>query len=89
MAWFILDAVHVPPHPLQIADNARVGKAFVCVVVAAIATMVSVLCAIYPLLCRDWWPIVWMIVLGIAWSTFAAYYNHADLMRGKAPVVGG
>ena len=67
---FVLEATHVKEDPLMAADNARVGKVFVCVAMAVSVSTLSVVFAVRPLVCRDFRPLLWLVPLILGWLGF-------------------
>jgi len=76
----ILERTHVPPDTA--ADNERIMKVLLCVVLAATVSIASVITAIAPIVFqRNWRPLWWLIPLGLGWVIFFSLYDWSSLDR--------
>jgi hypothetical protein len=70
----VLEATHVKEDPLLTEDNARVGKVVLCVAVASLASVLSILMAIRPILAGNLRPLLWLLALALGWAAFHHWF---------------
>lgn len=74
-----LENAHQPSDPLLAADNARVAKVALCVLLALGSSVLSVILGLRPLLQADFRPLIWLSAIIAGWALFLAYYDFASL----------
>lgn len=76
----IFEATHTP-EPMLAADNLRVAKVFLCVLLAALSSTLSAITAALPLSRGVYWPLFWLVPMAWGWWAFVEYYDWASLIR--------
>ena len=74
----VLEATHTPDVTLA-ADNPRVAKVFLCVLFAAMCTVLSAITAALPLSRGNFWPLVWLVAIAGGWWAFVEFYDWTSL----------
>src|SRR3954471_7037222 len=76
----ILEMTHQKADPTLAGDNGRVGKVMISVFLAAILTVVSVVCAVHPMSRGNLRPLIWLAGVVIAWVAFAFVFDFRGLL---------
>ena len=77
----VLEATHQKADSLIAGDNERVGKVMLSVLLAAGASVVSVVYAILPVLTGNWRPFIWLAGVAAGWVALAAIVDFRSLLR--------
>lgn len=76
----ILEATHTRP-PMVAADNLRIAKVAVCVLLAAMFSVLSAATAARPLSQGNFWPLTWLSLVAAGWLLFAEQFDWRSLHR--------
>jgi uncharacterized membrane protein len=77
----VLEATHGKADPMIAADNERVAKVLLSVLLAAGASIVSVVYAVHPVLKGNWRPVIWLAAVAAGWVALAAIFDFRSLLR--------
>jgi hypothetical protein len=80
-ALALLEATHRKADPSIAGDNVRVLKVMLSVALAATMTVVSVICAIFPISKGNLRPLIWLLAVAAGWVAFGVFYDIRSLAK--------
>jgi hypothetical protein len=80
-ALALLEATHRKADPSIVGDNVRVLKVMLSVALAATMTVVSAICAVFPISKGDLRPLIWLLAVAAGWVVFGTFYDFRSLAK--------
>jgi uncharacterized membrane protein len=77
----VLEMTHRRADPVMAADNERVLKVVLSVLVAAGMSIVSLVYALYPVSKGNLRPLVWLAMVAAGWLALVRLFDFRSLMR--------